>query len=127
MNKPHYRGRNATYRMQVAVKRQISLRPPLPFEDAPDPLPPINPATQETIRVPVCNASTVFDAYPIADEVAKAAGWGDDYRYRVLTTGGLLLVREKYTVKERVPVSREWEDLNCDGYGMTISDADDCF
>lgn len=95
MNKPHYRGRSATYPMQVAVKRQISIRPPLPFEESPDPLPRIDLATQETIRVPVSKADTVFDAYPIADAAAKAAGWGDDYRIRVLTTGGLLLVREK--------------------------------
>lgn len=33
--------------------------------------------------------------------------------------------KEEYRIPERIPVSREWEDLNCDGNGMTISDADD--
>lgn len=65
------------------------------FKDAPDPLPKINPATHETIRVPLSKGSTVFDAYPLAFAAAEAAGWGEDYLIRVLTDGGLLLVRPK--------------------------------
>lgn len=67
----------------------------IPFEDAPDPLPKINPATHETLRVHLTKGSTVFDAYPLAFAAAEAAGWDDDYLIRVLTDGGLLLVRPK--------------------------------